>query len=76
VILSPKFLSKQWTQRELDGLVARETAYGEKAILPIWHEIDQETLLRYSPPLADRLASRSEEGIAVLVEKILRVLKK
>jgi hypothetical protein len=76
VILSSKFLSKQWPQRELDGLVARETAYGEKAILPIWHEIDQETLLRYSPPLADRLASRSEEGIAVLVEKILRVLKK
>jgi TIR domain len=76
VILSPKFLSKQWPQRELDGLVARETASGEKAILPIWHELDQVALLRYFPPLVDRLAGRSEEGIPALVEKILRVLKK
>lgn len=43
VILSPKFLSKQWPQHELDGLVARETATGEKAILPIWHELDRDT---------------------------------
>jgi hypothetical protein len=76
VILSPKFLNKQWPQRELDGLVARETATGEKAILPIWHELDSDTLLRYSPPLADRLAGRSEEGIDALVEKIIKVLKK
>lgn len=76
VILSPRFLSKQWPQRELDGLVARETASGEKAILPIWHELDRDTLMRYSPPLADRLAGRSEEGVPALVQKILRVLRK
>jgi hypothetical protein len=76
VILSPRFLAKQWPQRELDGLVARETASGEKAILPIWHELDRDLLLQYSPTLADRLAGRSEEGVSVLVEKILRVLRK
>jgi hypothetical protein len=76
VILSPRFLSKEWPRRELDGLVARETASGEKAILPIWHELDRDTLMRHSPTLADRLAGRSEEGIAALVEKILRVLRK
>lgn len=76
VILSPRFLSKQWPQRELDGLVARETASGEKAILPIWHGLDWETLVQYSPPLADRLAGRSEEGVSALVQKILRVLRK
>src|SRR3954462_1178265 len=37
VILSPKFFKKNWSQWELDGLVARENASGEKAILPIWH---------------------------------------
>jgi hypothetical protein len=76
VILSPRFFKKQWPQRELDGLVARETTSSEKAILPIWHELDRNTILRYSPPLADRLAGRSEEGIPSLVEKILRVLRK
>src|SRR6266446_1181004 len=75
VILSPRFLSKDWPQRELDGLVARETASGEKAILPIWHELDRETLLRYSPPLADRLAGQSGAGIASLVRMILDVLE-
>lgn len=75
VILSPSFLSKEWPQRELDGLVARETASGKKAILPIWHEIDHDTLLRYSPTLADKLAGNSKEGLQVIVGKILEVLK-
>jgi hypothetical protein len=75
VILSPRFLAKHWPQRELDGLVARETASGEKAIIPIWHELDHDTLMRYSPTLADRFAGRSEEGIPGLVQKILRVLR-
>lgn len=74
VILSPRFFAKQWPQRELDGLAAKETSTGEKAILPIWHEVDRETVLRYSPPLADLVAGRSEEGTTALVEKILQVL--
>ena len=61
---------------ELDGLVARETASGENAILPIWHEVDQKAVAAYSPTLADRVAGRSTEGVAALVEKILRVLKR
>jgi hypothetical protein len=76
VILSPSFFSKHWPQKELDGLVARETASGEKAILPIWHEMDQRAVAAYSPTLADRLAGRSAEGVEALVQKILRVLKR
>jgi hypothetical protein len=75
VILSPRFLDKQWPQRELDGLLARETASGKKAILPVWHELNLETLVRYSPVLADRLAARSEEGVTAVVEKILRAIR-
>jgi hypothetical protein len=74
VILSPRFLSKEWPQRELDGLVARETATGEKAVLPVWHEINAETLWGYSPALADKLAVNTSEGIPSIVEKILRAL--
>lgn len=76
VILSPNFLEKEWPQRELDSLVARETASGEKAILPIWHGLDRSRVLEYSPPLADRFAAWSEEGIPAIVEKILRVLQR
>lgn len=76
VILSPRFLASDWTRRELDGLVAWETASGEKTILPVLHELDAETLASYSPLLAGRLASRSSDGIDVVVEDILRVLRK
>lgn len=76
VILSPTFFNKQWPQRELDGLVARETASGEKAILPIWHKIDRDDILKYSPPLADRIAARSEEGIDAIVRKIMEVVSR
>jgi hypothetical protein len=76
VILSPHFFRKQWPQKELDGLVARETASGEKAVLPVWHEIDRDGVLAYSPTLVDRIAARSAEGVAVVAAKILAVLKK
>lgn len=65
VILSPRFFEKHWPQRELDGLVAKETASGDKAILPIWHDLQLEDVIRYSPTLADRLAGRSEEGLPI-----------
>ena len=39
VILSPNFLAKEWPQRELAALFAREDT-GKKVILPIWHNIN------------------------------------
>lgn len=76
VILSPRFLEKEWPQRELDGLVARETASGQKALLPVWHDLDKQTLLCYSPALADRLAADTRKGLDTLVAQIKRVLAK
>jgi len=75
IIISPSFLNKEWPQRELDGLVALEVQSGKTKILPIWHEIDKETLLQRSPTLADRVAGKSSEGVAALVQKILAVVK-
>ncbi len=69
VIVSPNFLRKAWPQRELDGLVAREIA-GTKVILPVWHEIGIDEIRGYSPPLADRLAVSSHDGLAKMVEQI------
>ena len=38
VVISLHFLNKEWPQKELDGLVAREVD-GAKVILPVWHNI-------------------------------------
>ena len=75
VIISPSFLAKEWPQKELDGLVAKEVQSGKNAILPIWHDIDKEALLQRSPMLADRVAGKSREGIQALVRKILDATK-
>lgn len=55
VVLSPAFFAKNWTQYELDGLVAKEMV-GGKVILPIWHKISKDEVMSYSPSLADKLA--------------------
>lgn len=56
VVLSPAFFAKNWPQYELDGLTAKEMAGGKKVILPIWHNVDRDDVLRYSPALADKVA--------------------
>ena len=55
VVLSTDFIKKDWTNYELDGLVAREMN-GHKMILPIWHRITKNDVLDYSPNLADKVA--------------------
>ena len=75
VILSPRFLAKEWPQRELDGLTARETAKGEKAILPVWHELGKEELLAFSTTLADKLGVTTDQPLAVIVDRIMDVLE-
>jgi len=75
VVLSPSFFNKGWPQRELDGLTARETG-DDLVILPIWHQVDEEEVRRFSPPLADRLAARSEEGSDALAERVAHAINR
>jgi hypothetical protein len=73
VILSPSFLAKEWPQRELDGLVAREVD-GQRVILPVWRNVSLKDVRRYSPTLADRVAARSEDGLESVVQNLMKVL--
>ncbi|MCC4118211.1 TIR domain-containing protein [Aromatoleum toluclasticum] len=55
IVLSSAFCAKNWTQYELNSMVAREMN-GHKMILPIWHKISKDEVLKFSPALADKLA--------------------
>ncbi|MDX2142027.1 MAG: DUF1883 domain-containing protein [Rhodospirillaceae bacterium] len=55
VILSQAFFKKGWPNYELDGLVTRANS-GEQIILPVWHKVSKDEVVRYSPSLADKLA--------------------
>jgi TIR domain len=75
VVLSPSFFGKQWSQWELDGLVARQNSGQSDVILPIWHKVGRDDVLAYSPPLADRVAISSARGLDEVVEAIARVVR-
>jgi len=74
VVLSKAFFAKDWPRKELDGLDALEVD-GRKVILPIWHEVSQPGVARFSPILAGRLAARSSDGMDTVVRKILEVVR-
>jgi hypothetical protein len=74
VVLSPFFFEKHWPQVELDGLAQREVN-GQKVILPIWHQLTREDVVRFSPTLADRLAIESARGMDAVVNEVVRVVQ-
>lgn len=74
VILSPNFFAKEWPQKELDGLVAREVS-GKKVVLPVWHDIEAEGIRRFSPMLADRVAVSSRNGITAVVDALIAAMR-
>lgn len=55
VILSRSYISKYWTNYELEGLFQRESN-GGKLILPIWHNITKQEVQKFSPSLAGKMA--------------------
>lgn len=61
VVLSTSFLKKDWPEYELKGLTAKEIG-NYKVILPIWHNIERNDILAYSPTLADKKAISSSEN--------------
>lgn len=75
VVLSPRFFAKNWPKRELDGLAAREVRGGRKVILPVWHELGAADVEKYSPTLAAKLAVSTAQGLARVVEEIVKVLE-
>lgn len=74
VILSKSFFAKEWPQRELDGLTAREIN-GVKVILPVWHGVSRDDVLKYSPVLADRVSLQTDRGLDHVVYELLKVIK-
>ena len=67
VVLSPSFFRKRWPNRELNGLVAREMAGDRGMILPVWHRVDRDEVVAFSPPLADLRAAVSAHGLSGVV---------
>jgi hypothetical protein len=75
-VLSPAFFVKQWPQRELAGLAAREVDAGSKVILPVWHRVDSHYIAQRAPILADRVGALTSAGIDDVADKISLALER
>ena len=75
VVLSHAFFQKNWAQRELNALVAREMA-DEAVILPLWHKITGNEIMAYSPGLTDKIAlNTSNFTINEIAQEIAEVIQ-
>ena len=71
VVLSENFFAKQWTEYELQSLLAKNTS-GKRVILPVWHNISKETIQQYSLYLSDIKALSTNLGIKDLSFEIMK----
>jgi len=75
IVLSKSFFDKDWTEYELKSLNAKELGRDD-VILPIWHGVTREDVLKFSPYLADKLAvisaKHSIEEIALKITDVIR----
>lgn len=60
VVLSKHFFAKGWPQYELDGLTTM-TISGRQVMLPLWHNVSKDEVIRHSPSLADKVALRTSD---------------
>lgn len=74
VILSVHFFEKKWSPEDLNDLATRDRS-GKKAILPVWHKVGFQEVLRYSPVLADRVAISTDRGLEYVVQRIVEAAK-
>jgi hypothetical protein len=75
VVLSPHFFRKEWPQKELDGLTARDDGKS-KVLLPVWYNVSAEEVRRFSPPLADKLSVFHSDSLKDTVSKLLRSMQR
>ena len=75
VVLSQAFISKGWTNYELDGIVTRAVT-GEQVLLPIWHKLSKQEVIAFSPSLADKVArSTATHTVDEIAKEIAELIR-
>ena len=76
VVLSPAFFKRNWPKYELDGLLARDMKENQKVLLPIWHNVTHEDIMKESPALAGKFALKTRgltpREVAAEIAKVVR----
>lgn len=76
IVISPNFIRKEWTKKELNGFFSKEIIEKTNSILPIWLNVDSKDVFNYSPILFDKFAFKNDSNnIENIGEKIIDFIK-
>jgi hypothetical protein len=75
VVLSKNFFRKEWPQRELDGLVARDDGKS-KVIIPVWYQVTASEVRAHSLLLADKLSVEYSGSLDGVLSRLLRAIRR
>ncbi len=71
LILSPAFFKKPWPRGEMDKIATFDQEFdGRTLLFPLWHEINQQDIARYSPTLARRIGGATEQGLDFFADEV------
>jgi len=73
ILLSPHYVSKQWTDYEMDVL-HRQHIEKNKKLLPLWHGITKDQIDNWNPGLTGIVALNSSMGVSQIAERIAKVI--
>ena len=76
VVISPEFLGREWTGKELNELLQRQNGIGEKVILPLLYKLTIGDMKKQYPQLADFQARiiTPEDDVKDIVIDFARIL--
>lgn len=71
VIVSPRFLAKDWPMRELDTLLGIETIEGRHRIVVVLHKLTSAELQRTAPELLRKAPIHTDQGFERVCDEVL-----
>ena len=76
VVISPEFLGREWTEKELSELLQRQNETGEKVILPLLYKMTVDDMKNQYPQLADFQARtiKPDDDVRDIVIDFARIL--
>jgi len=73
LLISPKYIEKQWTSYELD-ILHRQHIETDKKLFPLWHGVEKAQLDSWNPGLSGIIAIKSTEDLGDISSKIADVI--
>lgn len=76
LILSKSFFNKSWPRFEFEEVDKLDRDFeGPPKLLPVWHDIDQQSVAYFAPEFAQRMGVPSEAGIDEIVFQVAEVIQ-